>query len=208
MTFIVFDQGLRTHTPWYDIFPPKNIEALSASAPIRALASDDDNKESGASNARQSAVSQFLENEAAPEPRHPLTLASQIMTAPAVYIEDSLTILEAWQIFSKQRFRHLAVTNKAQELTGIVSDRDILLASSTLSRGKLSNLAQSVSSIMKRRVLSAQESTPIRHMAKAICNHRIGALPIVNEENRVMGIVTRSDIMGAIINEAPLELWA
>ena len=61
---------------------------------------------------------------------------------------------------------------------------------------------------MKRQVLSAQESTLIRHLAKAICNHRIGALPVVNAENRVLGIVTRSDILGAIVNEAPLELWA
>jgi len=220
MTFIVFDQGLRIHTPWYDIFPPKNIDALSASAPIRSLAPDDNNKESGTPsgntsrntnsnmNSNKSAVNQFLENESPPEPRYPLTLASQIMSSPAVCIEGSLSILEAWHICSSQKFRHLAVTNKAQEIIGIVSDRDILLASSIFGQQKRPNLAQPVSAIMKERVLSAQESTPIRQLAKAICNHHIGALPIVSAQNGVVGIVTRSDILGAIINEAPLELWA
>jgi len=208
MTFIVFDQGSRIHTPWYDIFPPKDIDALSASASIRSLAPDDNNKESGAPSANKSPVNQFLEHESQAKTRHPLTLAVQIMSAPAVCIEDSLSILEAWHICSGQKFRHLAVTNKAQELVGIVSDRDILLANSSFSHQKRVNLAQPVSAIMRERVLSAQETTPIRQLAKAICNHRIGALPIVSSQNAVIGIVTRSDILGAIVNEAPLELWA
>jgi len=208
MTFIVFDQGSRIHTPWYDIFPPKDIDALSASASIRSLAPDDNNKESGAPSANKSPVNQFLEHESQAKTRHPLTLAAQIMSAPAVCIEDSLSILEAWHICSGQKFRHLAVTNKAQELVGIVSDRDILLANSSFSHQKRVNLAQPVSAIMRERVLSAQETTPIRQLAKAICNHRIGALPIVSSQNAVIGIVTRSDILGAIVNEAPLELWA
>jgi len=208
MTFIVFDQGLRIHTPWYDIFPPKNINALSPSASIRSLTADDNNKESGALSSNKSAVKQFLENESQAQTRHPLTLAAQIMSAPAVCIEDSLSIQEAWHICSSQNFRHLAVINKLQELVGIVSDRDILLASSSLGHQKRVKLAQAVSAIMRERVLSAQESTPIRQLARAICNHRIGALPIVSANNQVVGIVTRSDILGAIVNEAPLELWA
>ncbi len=209
MTFIVFDQGGRIETPWYDIFPPKTLQATEASTASRAIGQEDENKEGAAQSGVHPDLTKHYQNLPDKAERSPITLASQIMSEPAIYISESLTLMDAWRAFAKHKFRHFAVTNTQQKLVGIVSDRDILLATSMLEGNSIQDpLRTQVKSVMNQRVLGAQSTTSIRHLAKAIHKHRVGALPIVNEHNQIIGMVTRSDILKALINEAPVELWA
>ena len=64
-----------------------------------------------------------------------------------------------------------------------------------------------VASIMKTNVLTARPATEIRSVANVMFKQRIGAMPIVDEGGKLVGILTRSDILKAVINRAPLELW-
>ena len=36
---------------------------------------------------------------------------------------------------------------------------------------------------------------------------RIGAMPIVDDQGTLVGILTRSDILRVLVNKAPLQLW-
>ncbi len=38
-------------------------------------------------------------------------------------------------------------------------------------------------------------------------HERVGALPIVDDDRSVVGIVTTTDLLRAIVNEAPIDLW-
>ena len=48
--------------------------------------------------------------------------------------------------------------------------------------------------------------TEIRLIADVLIKERIGAMPIVDEKEKLVGIVTRSDILRTVV-KAPLELW-
>jgi acetoin utilization protein AcuB len=37
--------------------------------------------------------------------------------------------------------------------------------------------------------------------------YHIGAIPILNEQQKIEGIVTRGDLLRTLMNQAPLELW-
>lgn len=132
--------------------------------------------------------------------RKPVLIAQQVMTRPAECIALDMPIREARELMQKKRFRHLPVISREGKLTGIVSDRDLLREGETPSR--------LIFQCMSNRVLTATPETPIRQIAEAFLHNRIGALPIVDEEHRVIGIITTTDILRAIVQNAPLELWA
>ncbi len=205
MTFIVFDHGLRTHTPWYDVFPPKSIEKSHPTARIKALQPDDENKESESPAHRRDSVTEAYRGLDDQQDKVPVLSAWQIMSSPVVPMLESLTLTEAHLLFDQHGFRHFPVINDKGQLVGIVSDRDILRAD--LQRQHRSGLNGLLSEIMQTRVLSAQPDTSIRHLAHAMYERHIGALPVVDDNNHLTGIVTRTDILGVILNEAPIEIW-
>ena len=64
-----------------------------------------------------------------------------------------------------------------------------------------------VRDIMATPVLTAHADTEIREIARVLFEERIGAVPIVDSQGQLVGMVTRSDILRTIMNHAPLDLW-
>lgn len=132
--------------------------------------------------------------------------AEQIMTGPVQSLPHTSTIEEAIYFISSKRFRHVPVVNKDNVLLGIVSDRDLFKhyykSHTTEDRSK-----KLITDLIISRVLTATPDTHIREVAKILFDERIGAMPILDDKDTLIGIITRSDILRALINKAPLELW-
>lgn len=145
--------------------------------------------------------------------RKPALRARQIMTSPVVTLTPETPLEKAWELIRDQRFRHMPVLSTEKKLVGILSDRDILRESSH-TYGLASALSEeeplekkTVSQLMKTKVLTAGPNTEIRKIVRAMFVERIGAMPIVDNEDLLVGIITRSDILRALITHAPLDLW-
>lgn len=136
------------------------------------------------------------------EPARPraVVTAEQIMTQAPDCIPLDLAMDEADRRMRHRRFRHLPVVTADGKLAGILSDRDALAF-----RGEPGT---PVSRCMSSRVLTATRETPVREIAEVLIRHRVGALPIVDDEHRVVGILTTSDLLRAIARHAPIDLWA
>jgi CBS domain-containing protein len=52
--------------------------------------------------------------------------------------------------------------------------------------------------IMTRKVVSVHEDTPIQRVVELLVKHDITGLPVVDAENRLVGIVTEKDLMGLL----------
>ncbi len=132
--------------------------------------------------------------------RSPVLIAGHVMTTPVQCISSELPLNEVHELMRKKRFRHLPVISKEGKLVGMVSDRDILRA------GVLEN--KRVGEYMSSKVLTATAETSIRDVAEALLENRIGGLPIIDDDHEVVGILTTTDILKAVVQRAPLELWA
>lgn len=130
--------------------------------------------------------------------RQPAIRASQIMSSPVVSLDPQATLESARGLFRTHRFRHLPVVGESSKVIGILSDRDVLA---------IHDHSLLVRDAMITHVLSAHPDTAIRHIAKIMFQERIGAMPIISTSGELEGIVTRSDILRTVVNEAPLELW-
>jgi CBS domain-containing protein len=140
--------------------------------------------------------------EAASAPRAPRVVlrAAELMAAPALTIRPDQTLGEALRLQRARRLRHLPVVNEDGRLVGILSDRDLLAAHATPT-----SIAP-VAAHMASPVLSAGPDARLVDIARVLLAARVGCLPIVDEDGSLVGILTRSDILRALVHELPVDL--
>lgn len=114
------------------------------------------------------------------------------------------TLAHALQLTRKHRIRHLPVVLPSQEITGIVSDRDIRLAMPsplTVPDAERADFLERtpVAAVMTREVITASPHDTIEDAAKMLYRHRIGSLPVVDAHGRLQGILTETDILHAFV---------
>jgi acetoin utilization protein AcuB len=127
------------------------------------------------------------------------------MSAPAVTITPGTSLQDALDLMHEHRFRRLPVVDEVGRLVGIVSERDLLYASPPpaplLSDLDLDHpLADfEVRQIMTRQVITTTPGTFVEDAARLMAENKIGGLPVVGEDNGVVGVITETDIFKAFI---------
>ena len=134
-------------------------------------------------------------------------IASQIMKQPVVTMSPTTSIKEAWDLITTRRFRHVPVVNDEGHLIGILSDRTLFKELySADQQSTSSSRDQTVADLMVTHVLTALPNTDIAAIAKILIENRIGAMPIVDQTDKIVGILTRSDILRTIVKIDLTEL--
>lgn len=152
------------------------------------------------------AVAAYRQQQRRPGKRKLAVRAEQIMSAPVVSIKPDTRLQEVRRIVKERRFRHIPVVADNGWICGIVSDRDLLALPGTDGADESPGTGVAAD-IMIKKVLTATPDTNIREIARVLFEERIGCMPIVDEDKQVVGIITRSDILRALIKHAPLDLW-
>jgi acetoin utilization protein AcuB len=122
------------------------------------------------------------------------------MTRNPVLCAPDLPVTEAFDLTKRERIRRIPVVDKNGKLVGIVSDKDLLRVSpspaTTLSTYEIPYLLSKVkvSDVMTKKVITVVEDTPIEDAARIMVDNKIGGLPVVNENDAVVGIITETDI--------------
>lgn len=130
-------------------------------------------------------------------------LVKNRMTRDPVAVPSTASLAEALRLVGRHRLRHLPVVDGG-ELVGILSDRDLRLAMpSPLGAERPEFVAQveatPVEAIMARDVITAGPTETLEDAAVRMCRHRVGALPVLDEAGRLVGILTESDILRAFV---------
>lgn len=127
-------------------------------------------------------------------------VAGQFMNFPVTALKADSTLKEAWEIVVKKRYRHIPVVNEQNVLIGILSDRDVLKKAALLEKkGEHFIGSVPVSEAMSYPVLAAEAHTLLHHVGEILLRKRIGCMPITDKEGHLIGILTRSDLLRAII---------
>lgn len=186
MPFIMIDQGSPAIRQ-YSVPKQSGTTALNATNPTRPVQGK---PESGPKAYREAAQN---------KPKQKVFSAFEIMTQPVISLEsDQLGLKVAWQIMQKHKIKHLPIT-KNGTLDAIVTEGDILKALA---------FKQNQNQWLQRKVFAATQNTDIHQLAHVMFDEHIGCLPIVNEHNEMLGMVTRSDLLKLTSQYGPLEFWA
>ena len=106
---------------------------------------------------------------------------------------------EALRLCRERRIRHIPVV-KDERLVGIISDRDLRDASPPLGDPERVSTMKEIrlEDVMTREVITTHPEDTIVHAAREMYERKIESLPVVDEE-KLLGIVTSSEVMRALI---------
>jgi acetoin utilization protein AcuB len=113
------------------------------------------------------------------------------MTKDPVTVSPDDLLIQARLKLQKGNFRQLPVVADGQ-LVGIITDRDMREHAGYLDRTE-------VKAVMSRKPLTVTPATTLEAAAQLLLKHKIGGLPVV-ENARVVGIITRSDVLQAFLD--------
>src|SRR5918997_2760654 len=143
---------------------------------------------------RRSATIQFDEGR-----NYPMLLVKDSMTREIVTLAPDETVGTALALCRERRIRHLPVLTEGR-LVGIVSDRDLRSATPAFGDQARAAALQEilVEDVMVSDMVSALPDDPIEQAANTMREHKIGCLPVV-ESGELVGIITSSDVMSALV---------
>ncbi len=167
-----------------------------------------DEKTGGSGGKFQHAVDAYRKSIKISDEREPILHAYTIMKSPVFTITPDINIADAWNIFQEKNVRHMPVLSSGGEIIGIISERDLLMRLIIIDNKIENHSDTKVADIMTGEVITAGRLTDIRRIAKAMFEHHLGTMPIVDNAGRLEGIITRSDILFALINYPEIKLWA
>ncbi len=139
--------------------------------------------------------------------REPILHAYSIMKSPVITLDPEMNIAEAWDFLQEKGVSYMPVMSAEKKLIGIISDRDLLKCLCITRVTDKDNTCEIVSDVMTDKVITASKVTDIRRIAKAMFEHHIGTMPIIDESGELAGIITRSDILYALVTYPSLSLW-
>jgi acetoin utilization protein AcuB len=125
-----------------------------------------------------------------------MSTAGDIMTSDVTAIRETTPVRSAVKALAELDVRHLPVINGAHEVVGILSDRDLAPLA-----GDPQRLREPVSRLMSADVLTVGLETDVDEVIELLTEHRVGALPVVNADGTLAGVVSYVDVLRAVARE-------
>ena len=139
--------------------------------------------------------------------RGPLYHAGQIMQREVICVGVEDGVGKAWKTLHSHNIHQAPVLDEAAQLVGMVGERELLTAINMETGKIMEGLARRVGDVMRTPVITAVAVTDIRRIAAAMLAHRIDGVPVTGEQGRLVGYLSRSDILRAVVSDPPLSLW-
>ena len=140
--------------------------------------------------------------------REPILHAYQLMKHPVRTISANTNILDAKTQLHKYGIQQMPVLSEQQRLIGMLDVKDLLQY--FLIDGNQTHYVSGkrVQDAMSKEVIAADPVADIRRIAQVMQEYHLNAVPIANDRDALIGIVSRSDILRAVMNDPPLTMWS
>lgn len=140
------------------------------------------------------------------------------MTRPVVSVGEGASIREAVELLVGQELRALPVVDADGRLVGFLSNSDLTARAGLGARiellGAMSEAARAgyldrlpadrrVADVMTRDVVSVESRATVAQATRAMSERRLKRLPVVDDAGRLVGVISRSDILRAVAETFP-----
>ena len=127
------------------------------------------------------------------------------MSSKVITIDHDVSIMKASKLMKQNGIQHLPVL-KEKRLIGIVSDRDLKEAqpsdATSLDIYELYYLLDEfeVNRVMSPKLFTITGGESVEKASATMLKHNISALPVVNSEGELQGIITKGDVFRAFVS--------
>ncbi|WP_292950988.1 MULTISPECIES: CBS domain-containing protein [unclassified Neptuniibacter] len=212
MALYVYDHGYRIQTPKDSLFPKKGVNSLLKSRHSHRSADTEDRLHADGEKfvipaqekqlQNNDTMSQaYTANTAQPsETKQGIQItAASIMVSPVHTITPDTTIKSAWDRMLSLDISHLIITEGDQRPLGLLSKKDLLKA------GIDSN--NPISTIYSKELIAATPETLVQDIAVNFIDNDINSIPVVDENDFVIGVICRTDLLRLLVSGPHLESW-
>ena len=121
-------------------------------------------------------------------------IAKDIMTRDVITVSAATSVKALAKILVQNQISGAPVKDKKGKILGLVSEADIVAK-----KGK------QVKDIMSKTIVGVTDDTPVEEIATIMTTHKIKRVPVMRGE-KLVGIVSRSDIVGAVASGKHIAL--
>ena len=134
--------------------------------------------------------------------KYPEDSAGGVMTTELMALRPDMTVAQAMDTirengFDKETINNCYVTDSSRRLVGVVSLRALVLAKNT---------EEPIKDLMDSSVVSVSTTTDQEDVSKLFEKYGFLAIPVVDAENRLVGIVTIDDAISILQDEASEDI--
>lgn len=131
------------------------------------------------------------------------TKVSEYMSSRVITAQTDLGIREAYFLMRSQGIRHLPVKDEQGQLVGIVSDRELRRPNWVDEAPDLQHQYEltddlEVKDVMVRHVHFVHTYDTLSKAVKLILEHKIGALPVLDKNDDLVGMLSAVDLLRAL----------
>lgn len=134
------------------------------------------------------------------------------MTGSPIALEADAPALAALDLMIDHGIRHLPVVDEERRVLGVVGFNDLRaafpiplsLSEPPPSDARRDLLEITVTEAMSDSPITIHARQPVEEAAQIMLDHRIGCLPVVDDEGRIDGILSEADLLQALLT----ALWA
>lgn len=129
------------------------------------------------------------------------------MTEAVLLVDVRSPVSEALRLFAEYPVHHLPVVRE-QTLVGMLSSADVMKLDAFLPKNGVSireyvDQRLSIETLMRHPVISVQPHQSVEDAARLMVTHAVHALPVVDIQDHLLGIITTTDMMQALLYGAP-----
>lgn len=127
-----------------------------------------------------------------------LDAVERVMTLNPAFAHEDSTLSEAAGTMVDGGFRHLPVVDSDLRVVGMLSERELRaklgVEAERFPEGSRDALEERVGAAMRPDPITVGAQTPLGDVMAILENERIGALPVVDDDERLVGIVSYVDV--------------
>ncbi|MGM0518948.1 MAG: CBS domain-containing protein [Campylobacterota bacterium] len=131
-----------------------------------------------------------------------------IMTTDSFYIYNDATLQEAYEVLKDKKVSNIPTVTSGKKISGLISKKIILnLILEDIDNAKLI-MQRQIKDIFLPETITADPISDIRRVSKVMLDFKLDAMPVVNDNDILVGIVSKTDIIKAVSYLPKLKLWS
>jgi CBS-domain-containing membrane protein len=145
--------------------------------------------------------------------RHALITVADVMTNKVIAVPVSATVQAGWQFLLDGGVGQAPVVDSNHKLVGMLTRAELMRLDRLPTPDQASLvwralLLQPISAVMITPVAGVMLQTSLRRLARVLLDTGLPGMPVVNETDELLGFVSRTDILKALVHDPPIDVWS
>jgi acetoin utilization protein AcuB len=122
------------------------------------------------------------------------------MSHAPITLRDDTEYWKAFEIMQEKDLHHIPVVNEKDKVVGILTRRDLKIAGMHFGEANVE-----VSEVMHSPVVTVAPGELLVEATQQMIDNRIGGLPVLDTDGQLVGILTETDLLRALIDQLGKE---